>query len=90
MALKDLAVPALCVFGTLMAIKGCDKEKQCSCARSYTPQPAPINQVEQASQQTSPRYYQEVLIEPQYRGIIRRRVIRRTIKTVPATYYYEY
>ena len=88
MEVKNLIIPALCIIGTMYAMKGCECEKKHTSCRSYTPpQPVPVYQ---EPVQVAPDY-QEVYEQPAQTRIIRRRVIRRTIQQVPtSTYYYEY
>ena len=86
MALKDLAVPALCVLGTLYLFKGCDSDKTCApCCRSVPFQP--VNRVYRKPIQKQPTYYREVYEEPQVQTVIRRRVIRKTIRTTTVPVY---
>ena len=91
MALKDLAVPALCVLGTLYFIKGCNEGKRGTPVRTQE-EPTPICQ--EVPVQECPDVIYQGDFEPQVQTrIIHRRITRRTIRTTTTTtpiYYYEY
>lgn len=84
MALKDLAVPALCILGTLYFIKGCENGKRCDSYHPHT-SPQPKCRVYQKPVQEEKQDYEgyEGYETPVYQQTIirRQRVIRRTIVT---------
>ena len=92
MALKDLAVPALAVLGTLYFVKGCNEGKRNTPV--HTPvEPTPICQKVPVQECPSAVYQEEAFVPQVQTRIIHRRIIRRTIRTTTTTtpvYYYEY
>ena len=90
MALKDLIVPTLAVFGILYFVKGCNNEKD-HPVRTYEPrQPAPIYQRSETIQpEQEETYCRETCIEEPGQTTIIRHKRYKKVYTTTAVYGYE-